>query len=243
MIRLAMWSGPRNLSTAMMRSFENRPDSAVVDEPLYAHYLASTRRPHPGFEEILASQSQDWREVTSWLSEAEPEGATLWYQKHMTHHLLPSMGRAWMESLTHCLLIRDPRLVLASYARTRDDVVLEDLGFVQQQEIYDYLVEANGTPPLVLSSRDVLLDPEGTLRLLCDALAIDFYPEMLNWPAGPRETDGVWAKHWYASVEKSSGFGKFVPKDVEVPRGCEGILEVATPIYDRLFEERLRVRS
>ena len=240
MMRVAMWSGPRNLSTAMMRSFENRPDSVVVDEPLYAHYLATTRRPHPGFDEILASQSQDWREVTRWLTESEPEGATLWYQKHMAHHLLPSMGREWMKSLTHCLLIRDPRLVLASYARTRDQVMLDDLGFVQQQEIYDYLSEANERPPLVLSSRDVLMDPEGMLRALCVALELPFSDQMLRWPTGARETDGVWAKHWYASVEKSSGFGAYVAREPEVPAGYEGILDVAMPIFERLYERRLR---
>lgn len=241
MIRVAMWSGPRNLSTAMMRAFENRPDCVVDDEPLYAHYLAKTGRAHPGFDEILASQSQDWREVTHRLTETAPSGASLWYQKHMTHHLLPSMGREWLGKLRNCLLIRDPRRVVASYARTRETITLADLGFVQQEEIYQHLLEATGTPPLIVSSRDVLSNPEATLRALCETLGIRFCQEMLAWPAGPRKSDGVWAKHWYASVERSTGFEPYVARDVEVPAGCEHILDVAMPIYERLHEQRLQV--
>jgi hypothetical protein len=235
-----MWSGPRNLSTALMRSFENRSDCVVVDEPLYAHYLATTRRPHPGFDEILASQSQDWREVTRWLTEDEPAGARIWYQKHMTHHLLPCMGRDWMDRLTHCLLIRDPRLVLSSYARTRDEVIVEDLGFVQQEEIFDHLLEVSGRPPIVISSRDVLVDPEGTLRALCAALDVPFSDAMLRWPPGPRDSDGVWARHWYASVESSSGFAPYAPREPDYPPRYQPIIDVAMPIYERLHDHRLR---
>ena len=240
MLRLAMWSGPRNLSTALMRSFENRPDCVVVDEPLYAHYLASTRRPHPGFDDILASQSQDWREVTRWLCEDEQPGADIWYQKHMTHHLLPSMGRGWMDQLTHCLLIRDPRLVLSSYAKTREEVIVEDLGFVQLQEIYEHLRGLGRRPPLIVSSRDVLVDPEGTLRALCAGLEVPFFDAMLRWPPGPRASDGVWAKHWYDSVERSSGFAPYAPREPDYPPRYQHIIDVAMPIYERLYALRIR---
>ena len=177
-VRIAMWSGPRTVSTALMRSFGNRADTVVVDEPLYGYYLARTGIDHPGRDEIIASMPDGWREVLTALT-AGPlgGGASVFYQKHMTHHLLPEVDRGALAGLTHAFLIRDPRRLLASYARVRSAPVLADLGLAQQAEIF----AAFGGP--VIDSADILRQPRVALEALCDALGIDFDPAMLSWPA------------------------------------------------------------
>ena len=165
--RIAMWSGPRNISTALMRSWENRADCVVVDEPLYAFYLHETGLNHPGRTEILKAQSTSWQSVADELVGAAPRDAQIWYQKHMVHHLLPSVDRSWLLELSHCFLIRRPAEVLNSYIRSRPDVCLEDLGFVQQAELFDWITEHTGRTPLVIESSDVLRNPEKCLRNLC----------------------------------------------------------------------------
>lgn len=234
-----MWSGPRNISTALMRSFEARGDCAVSDEPLYGHYLHQTGLEHPGFEEVMASQSTDWEEIVDELTGPVPEGKSLWYQKHMAHHLLPNMGRGWMGKLRHVLLIRHPEEVLASYLRARGTATLDDLGFRQQCEILDYVAGALGQQVLVLESREVLKRPAQALRCLCDALEIEFTERMLSWAPGRRSTDGVWAEHWYASVEKSTGFNPYVAHQVTIPSEYAHVLEQAIPLYRRLTAARL----
>lgn len=228
-----MWSGPRNISTAMMRSFGARPDTVVVDEPLYAHYLAVTGLDHPGRDEILASQPRRWQEVRDQLTGPLPGDPAVHYQKHMTHHLLPAIGREWLGSLTHAFLIRDPSHVVASYARVRGEPTLEDLGYPQQAEIF----RVYGGP--VVDAADVLRDPAGTLGRLCDALGIGFDPAMLSWEPGPRATDGVWAPHWYAAVERSRGFAPYDPSPVSVPPRLVPLVEAARPYYDELAAHRL----
>jgi hypothetical protein len=230
-----MWSGPRNISTAVMRAFENRPDCAVIDEPLYAHYLEKTRVAHPGIEEVIASQPTDWREVIRHLLGPIPGGKPIWYQKHMTHHLLPEIDRAWMQHLAHCFLIRHPAEVLSSYARTRPDVTLEDLGFKEQAEIYDHL----GGDALVIDSADLLAGPRAILTELCRALGIPFSEAMLSWPPGPRDTDGVWAVHWYQNVWASTGFQPREQKEPTYPRSLQPIVDAALPYYRRLHARRL----
>ena len=184
--RIAMWSGPRTVSTALMRAWENRPDTVVADEPLYAFYLDRTGLDHPGRDEVIASQPTDWRVVLARLTSAPlPAGTVISYAKHMTHHLLPEVDRAAFAPFRHAHLIRDPRELLASYARVRTEPTLADLGLAQQAEIF----EAFGGP--VVDSRDLLADPEGILRALCQALGVPFDPRMLAWPPGPRDTDGV----------------------------------------------------
>ena len=196
-----MWSGPRTVSTALMRAWQNRPDTVVIDEPLYAFYLAETGLDHPGREEVLASQPTDWRVVLRGLADDPlPPGVTVQYQKHMTHHLLPSVDRAALASLRHAFLIRDPRWLLASYARIRSAPTLDDLGLRQQREIF----EEFGGP--VIESADLLAAPEAALRALCGALGVPFSDAMLSWPPGPRDSDGVWAPYWYDSVRRSTGF-------------------------------------
>ncbi len=198
-----MWSGPRTLSTALMRSFGNRPDTVVVDEPLYGYYLAATGSSHPGRSEILASMPTDWAEVVRQLAYGElPPGKTVYYQKHMTHHLLAEVDRDALSGLRHAFLIRDPRRLLASYAKVRATPTLADLGLEQQVEIYRRF----GGP--VIDAADIAATPRAALEALCEALAIPFDEAMLSWPPGPRPYDGVWARHWYANVWTSTAFAK-----------------------------------
>jgi hypothetical protein len=229
-----MWSGPRNLSTAMMRSFENRADCSVVDEPLYAAYLAATGLDHPGRDDVLASQPTDPALVLAELA-GGPVPTPLQYQKHMTHHLLDDVDRGALSGLGHAFLVRDPERVLTSYAKVRQEPTLEDLGLPQQVELF----ETFGGP--VLDAADVLADPERALRALCAALGIGFDPAMLAWPAGPRDSDGVWAPHWYAGVEASTGFGRSSPGSGDpLPARLEPLLERCRPYYDALAPYRLR---
>ena len=199
--RIAMWSGPRTLSTALMYSFGNRPDTIVVDEPLYGYYLAATGIDHPGRDEILASMPTDWQTVIGQLAYGPvPEGSSVYYGKHMTHHLLPEVDRAQLAGLRHAFLIRDPRRLLASYARVRHAPTLEDLGLPQQAEIF----AAFGGP--VIDAADLAARPRSTLDALCGARAITLDPARLPWPAGPKPYDGVWGRHWCARVWESAGF-------------------------------------
>jgi len=229
-----MWSGPRTVSTALMRSWENRPDTVVVDEPLYAFYLDRTGIDHPGREQVIASQPTSWRTVIRQLTDGPlPAGRPVCYAKHMTHHLLPEVDRAALAPLRHAFLIRDPAELLASYARVRATPTLDDLGLWQQAEIFDRF----GGP--VIDSHDLLDRPEAVLRALCAALGVPFSLQMLHWPAGPRDTDGVWAPYWYESVWRSTGFGRYRPPDQALPADLAALAEQCQPYYDRLHAHRL----
>lgn len=240
-VRVAMWSGPRNLSTALMRSWGSRPDTAVADEPLYAVYLAATGKDHPGREAVLEAQPADWREVAAALSGPAPGGAPVWYQKHMAHHLLPHVGRDWLDdaSFRHAFLVRDPAAMLVSLDRVLPDPGLEDTGLPQQAELFDRIADRDGVAPPVVEAAGVLRDPEGALRALCAGLDVPFDPAMLAWAPGPRPTDGVWAEHWYASVEASTGFGRPRDEAVEVPDRLRSLLEACRPLYDTLSSHRI----
>lgn len=239
-LHLAMWSGPRNISTAMMRAFENRGDCEVVDEPLYAHYLAYTGLDHPGREEVIAAGETDWHKVAARLTAPAAGGAALMYQKHMTHHLLAHIGRAWLAPLTHVFLIRDPRRVLVSYLRSRPTAVAADIGVLQQQELFEYLGRASGSLPTVIDAGEFLKDPEGQLRALCTLLRIEFTPRMLRWPAGPRPSDGVWAPYWYEQVCRSTGFESPAEAEVRVPEEFQSVVAQVMPSFESLFARRLR---
>ena len=235
-----MWSGPRNISTAMMRAWGNRPDTLVVDEPFYACYLNATGKKHPGADEVIATGETDWRKVVTRLTGPISDGKRIFYQKQMTHHLLPEVDREWLAGVTHCFLIRDPREVISSYVKKREDPELEDLGFVQQAEIFDWVCKRTNAIPPVVNAKDVLENSERMLRLLCDAVGIEFSELMLSWPPGLRETDGVWAKYWYGEVAKSTSFEPYRPRRDEVPKHLLEIHKRCRECYDRLYEYRLR---
>lgn len=238
-MRIAMWSGPRNISTAMMRAWENRGDCAVSDEPLYAHYLAATGADHPGRAEVIAAGDTDWRRVVADLLGPVPDGQPLWYQKHMTHHLLPQMERGWIDGLTNILLIRDPAEVVASYLRARGTVSAQEIGLPQQAELFARLADRAGRAPPVIDAGEFLRDPEGHLRAVCALLGIAFTERMLRWPAGPRASDGVWAPHWYQAVWRSTGFEAPREKPVEPAREGARVVDECRGIYESLRRHRL----
>jgi hypothetical protein len=220
-----------------MRSWENRPDTHVVDEPLYAHYLHATGADHPGRDAVIAAGDTDWRSVVVTLLGPVAPGTRVFYQKHMAHHLLPDMDRGWIAGLRNVLLIRDPREVVASYARTRRGPAVADLGLLQQVALYDELVAA-GTPPPVLDAADVLRRPEPYLRALCDHAGVRFTDRMLAWPPGPRASDGVWGRHWYASVRASTGFAAYRPRRPRLDARAAAVADACRPLYQRLHRER-----
>jgi hypothetical protein len=235
-----MWSGPRNISTALMRSWGNRPDTFVCDEPFYAHYLVQTKIAHPGADEVIRHQENDWRKVADWLTGPIPEGKTIFYQKHMTHHLLPNMERGWLDRVTNCFLIREPREMLTSLLHFLPQPTLADTGLSQQVEIFRQVMEHTGRTPPIIDARDVLANPRRTLGLLCDALSAPFTEAMLSWPPGRRATDGVWAKYWYAAVEKTTSFQPHTPKLDPVPDSLRNPSEQCEELYQQLYPQRLR---
>lgn len=245
-VRIAMWSGPRNISTAMMRSWGNRPDTVVVDEPFYAFYLKETGTKHPGAAEVIARGETDWRNVVeqcrrsaSPAKESPEKARTIFYQKQMTHHLLPQVSREWLREVKNCFLIRDPAEVIASYIKKNPKLELNDLGFVQQAEIFDFVRSQTDSPPPVIDADDVLRDPERILRLLCDAVGVEFSEAMLSWPPGPRDTDGIWAKYWYAEVERSTGFQPYRESKVELPDHLREVEQRCRQCYEQLHQHRL----
>lgn len=236
-VRIAMWSGPRNISTAMMRSFENRADCRVIDEPFYAAYLARTGLDHPMRAAVLDFQPQNWAEVVAGLDALD---GPLVYEKHMTHHMLPGFGLDWSAGRANAFLIRDPAEVLASYTVKRAAVTLDDIGVVRQRELFEREADRLGRAPPVVQGADVLADPRGMLQALCAALGIGFDAAMLSWPAGPRDSDGVWAPAWYDAVERSTGFE--APREREAPTlpdELRRIAEAARPHYEALRAHRL----
>jgi len=238
-VRIAMWSGPRNLSTAMMRSFGNREDCAVIDEPFYAAYLKLTGLNHPMREEILRHQENDWRKVAKTVAGPAPGGKAIFYQKHMTHHMLPEIGRDWMRACRHAFLIRHPARVLSSYAAKREPAELRDIGFLEQAELFDRAADIMGRAPPVLDAEAILSDPRHVLGMLCEALSIPFGAAMLVWPPGPRKSDGVWAAHWYDAVNRSTGFAPPREKPKISDPHLLRIQEQALPIYERLAAHSL----
>jgi hypothetical protein len=211
----------------------------VVDEPLYAHYLEHTGLDHPGREAVIAAGETDWRKVAVRLTSAAPDGKAIWYQKHMTHHLLPHIGREWLGGLTHVFLIRDPREVLLSYMRSRPNVTAEDIGVVQQLEIFEHVQSLGGVSPPVIDAAEFLKAPEAHLRALCAQLGVSFTPRMLSWPPGPRASDGVWAPYWYNAVLRSNGFEPYRVRERHVPQEYQGIIDAVMPAFHALFVQRM----
>ena len=240
MSRIAMWCAPRTISTALMRAWENRPDTVVIDEPFYAHYLQATAIDHPGRNEIIASYETDWRIVARGLTEDPlPDGAAVCYQKQMAHHILDHIELDWVGKLTNCFLIRAPAEVITSYIKVRPQPTLPELGFPQLLRLFEAVRLRTGAAPPVIDSQDVLQDPRRTLTRLCEAVSVPFCERMLSWPPGRRDSDGVWAPHWYGAVEKSTGFAPYRPKDEQAPPHLHGLLAQAQEIYAELYRFRL----
>lgn len=241
-VRVAMWSGPRNISTAMMRAWENRPDTVVVDEPFYAAYLARTGLDHPARQEVIASQPTDPDEVVGQLRAPLADGVGVHYAKQMTHHLDPGQDLAWIRDFRNVLLIRDPVEVVASYVKSRETCEPEDIGILQQLQLLETL-ESYDDPPPVVDAADFLRDPESHLRWLCDWLDIGFTDRMLSWPAGSRDSDGVWAPHWYDAVLASTGFAAYRPREVRLDAHDAAVAEACRPAYDALRRLRLDITT
>ncbi|MEO1328216.1 MAG: HAD family hydrolase [Pseudomonadota bacterium] len=232
--RIAMWSGPRNLSTAMMRSFGARSDAAVWDEPFYAAYLHATGLDHPMREAVIAAGETDPRSVVMRCLGPAPGDKPIWYQKHMTHHMLPEIERDWLAEVTNVFLIRAPERVAASYAAKHELADLRDIGFVEQKELFDLVADRLGAAPPVIDAADIRADPERALRALCAAVRVPFDPAMLAWPSGPRPEDGVWASHWYEAVNRSTGFAPPEAAPPTLHGDAARLADAARPYYEAL---------
>ena len=238
---IAMWSGPRNLSTAMMRSFENRKDTAVLDEPFYAHYLSITGLNHPGRDQILDFQSTNWDEVVQKCTNPNFQEKILSYQKHMAQHNLRGFDISWIKDVQNCILIRDPKYVIASYEKKIPIQDERDLGYTQQAEIIEFLEKENGITPPIIDADDILKNPESMMKKLCKALDITFYPSMLKWPAGTRSSDGVWGVYWYEGVYDSTGFKPYTKKEVNVDQKLANVYEKCKEHYDNFYNKRIKL--
>lgn len=239
-MNIAMWSGPRNLSTAMMYSFAARGDCAAWDEPFYAAYLKMTGIDHPMRDEIIAAHENDPNKVAAMCRGAAPGGKAHFYQKHMTLHMIPGIDRSFMRACENVFLIRHPARVVASYAKKREGPTLADIGFVQQAELFDEVSDWLGQAPLVIDSADIRANPRAALSGLCSALGLPFTENMLRWTAGAKPYDGVWAPHWYNAVHKSTGFEDPEGTLPDLPADYQRLADQALPFYERLSALRLR---
>jgi hypothetical protein len=242
-IRIAMWSGPRNLSTAMMRSFGSRADTFVSDEPFYGCFLKATGAGHPMRDEVIAAMDCDWRSVMASLRGPAPDRSPVWYQKHMWHHMTGPVGYDDFGGFTHAFLIREPERMIASYLRKRETVEFDGFGMDRQAEFFDREADRLGHAPPVVDANDVLAEPEGVLSRLCAALGVPWDPAMLSWAAGRRATDGPWAPHWYAAVEASTGFGPPETDSVELSDEARRIADRCRPYYERLAVHKITAPS
>lgn len=235
-MRIAMWSGPRSLSTAMMRSFGNRSDTFVWDEPFYGAYLHLTGLNHPMRAEILAACETDWRRIMQECLTRTMPGRPVFYQKHMTHHMLPQIDQGWLANLTNVFLIRRPDKVVASYAAKRETVTPDDIGFAHMRDLFEAVAGRLGRAPLVIDADAVLGAPRAMLEPLCKALGIDFQDSMLTWPAGARPGDGIWAAHWYGSVVNSTSFARPDDRRIALDPQRQAVADAAQPHYDYLHQ-------
>ena len=234
---ICLWSGPRNVSTALMYSFAERPDTRVVDEPLYGHFLRVTGTVHPGRDEIMARVDCDGDRVMQTLLAESPGNPDVLFLKQMAHHLV-DVDRRFLERTKNIFLIRDPEQMLPSLTIQLPNAGLADTGLKMQWELYEELVAA-GQSPAIVDSRELLLNPAEILRQLCEHLDIPFFETMLSWEAGVREEDGVWAPHWYDAVHKSTGFSTYRHKD-DFPAHLAPLLAECAPWYEKLYDRAFR---
>ncbi len=240
MVRINVWSSPRNLSTALMYSWRQRSDTTVVDEPLYAHYLATTQRSHPGFDEVLASQNNRGDQVVDEVILGHYATPVVFF-KQMAKHLA-GLDRSFLSQCQNVLLTREPVDMLTSFQKEVPDVRLEDTGFVELVEILEWQL-ATGQTPIVVDSKQLRIDPEGVLNALCRRLDLNFDPAMLAWPAGPKPEDGVWAEYWYAGVHASEGFQPWHPKPDTLTPAIKAVLAAVMPLYQRLAPYSIRAET
>ncbi len=240
-IRIAMWSGPRNISTAMMRSFGSRSDCAVTDEPFYGAFLKTTGMRQPMADEIIASMDINWSSVAKAMNGSVPEGKTLWYQKHMPHHMVDKISIADFPDHRHAFLIRDPGHVVASYAAKRVEVTPDDLGYERQLQYLEQAAQMTGALPIVLDSADILQNPEGYLKASCEALGIAWDAAMLSWKPGMRDTDGIWASHWYNRVVDTTTFAPPKETTPALSDAQQRVADDCRKFYNRLSAYRLKI--
>ncbi|MDP8243849.1 MAG: hypothetical protein P9L94_07190 [Candidatus Hinthialibacter antarcticus] len=238
-IRLAVWSGPRNISTALMRSWGNRADTMVYDEPFYAHYLQQTGVDHPGADEVIAHHNTDWREVIESLLAPLPDGKRIYYQKHMNKHMLSHIDMQWTQQMTNCFLIREPKEMITSFIKVVPKATIDAFGLMEQVEMFRRLKAQTGQTPIVVDSKDILQNPRKALGQWCEAIGVEFDEAMLSWEPGLRETDGVWAKHWYGNVMNSTGFAPYIPKNEDVPESLASLRQQCNELYDELYLYRI----
>lgn len=232
--RICLWSGPRNISTALMYSFAQRVDTRVFDEPLYAYYLANTKAKayHPGAEEILKSQDNKAENVVKMMLQDFEE--PILFFKQMTHHILEDLDLDFLEKMENVILTRDPLEMIPSFAKVIEQPTIRDIGYAMQVDLVNHLLK-KGVQPIVLDSKSVLQNPEKILKTLCDKIGIPFDKNMLNWEKGARPEDGVWAKYWYANVHNSTSFSKYTPKSEPFPKYLKTLLEECQPYYNTLL--------
>ena len=234
-MKIAAWSGPRNLSTAMMYSFGSRSDTIISDEPFYASYLKATNLEHPMRAKILESQSNNPHEIIESCNGPIPLSKGLWYQKHMCTHILDNISLTWAEKYTNIFLIRHPSRVISSYERKRENPTIDDIGFKQQLKIF------NSLGGVVIESSDILKSPEKTLKTLCRHINIKFESRMLSWSKGGHKDEGVWGEHWYNSAHLSSSFG---PPEGPIPKLSKKLIELyedAIPNYEKLSSHKIKI--
>lgn len=242
-IRIAMWSGPRNLSTAMMRSFSSRADTVVSDEPFYGCFLKDSGADHPMKDDVIAAMDCDWRNVMATLRGPSPDGSSVWYQKHMWHHMAGPVGYHDFAGFTHAFLIRQPERMIASYLRKRERAAFEDFGLERQAHFFEREAERLGHAPPVIDASDVLANPAGVLAKLCEALGIRWDPAMLRWELGRRVTDGVWGAHWYNRIEASTGFAPTETEPAELAPPDQRLADRIRPYYERLAAHKISARK
>ena len=234
-----MWSGPRNLSTALMRSFENRTDTAVIDEPFYAYFLKQTNLNHPGKNEIISTLDSNWDNIVLKITGQIPQNKSIWYQKHMAQHNLEGCDLNWIKSFHNCILIRDPKYVIPSYNK---EYPLSDeklLGYCQQLNLIRILEDEESITPPIFDATDILEKPEQALKKICISVGIRFSQKMLKWPKGKRKSDGIWAKYWYRNVENSSGFQPFQKKNIIIDKRLTPLYDKCLVSYNSMYEKRI----
>lgn len=237
--RIAMWSGPRNLSTAMMRSFSSRSDTFVSDEPFYGCFLKSTGADHPMRDQVIAAMDCDWGSVLATLHGDPPDSKPVWYSKQMWHHMTGPVGFEDFRGFTHAFLIREPERMIASYLRKRESAAFEDFGLERQADFFNREADRLGHAPPVIDAGDVLRAPEYILTQFCKALGLAWDEAMLSWAKGGRDSDGPWAPHWYGAVEASTGFGPLEDEPINLPDKGRRLAERMRPLYEQLARYRI----